>query len=70
MHYEVTAVYQDAEIGYGEGESDSYAVQDCIDSIPAIYTDCARDDIRLIVRYSTGEIAYVDSLLGYQIATS
>lgn len=29
-YYTVTAVHQDSEIGYGEGESDAYAIQDCI----------------------------------------
>lgn len=70
MYYEVTATYQNCEIGYGEGESDAYAIDDCLDSIPAIYTDCARADIRLIVRHSTGGISYVTSLLDYQIATA
>ena len=35
--YQVTAVYQGAEIGYGEGERLSYAKQEAIDSIPSIY---------------------------------
>ena len=37
MYYQVTAVYEDDEIGYGEGESLAYAKQDCRESIPLIY---------------------------------
>ena len=35
--YQVTAIYQDSEIGYGEGEGLDYAIQDCIESIPSIF---------------------------------
>lgn len=68
MYYTATAIYQDAEIGYGEGEHDGYAVQECIDSIDSIYM-CAQDDIRLVVRRSSGEIAYVTDLMQYEIDT-
>jgi hypothetical protein len=34
---QVTAIYQDGEIGYGEGETISYAIDDCAVSIPAIF---------------------------------
>lgn len=34
---QVTAIYQNGEIGYGEGESISYAIDDCAASIPAIF---------------------------------
>lgn len=33
----VTAIYQNSEIGYGEGESLSYAIDDCIASISPIF---------------------------------
>lgn len=33
----VTAIYQGSEIGYGEGESLSYAIDDCIASISPIF---------------------------------
>jgi hypothetical protein len=70
MFYQVTAVYQNSEIGYGEGESDGYAVEDCVDSIPSIIAENAsRGDIRLIVRRSTGDISYVTSLLQYCMDT-
>lgn len=35
--YQVTIVYQGAEIGYGEGESLSYAKQEALDSVPSFY---------------------------------
>jgi hypothetical protein len=35
--YQVTAIYQGSEVGYGEGEGLAYAKQDAIDSIPSIY---------------------------------
>ena len=37
MYYQVTAVYDGGEIGYGEGEALSYAKQDCYESIPPIF---------------------------------
>jgi hypothetical protein len=67
--YTVTAVYQDSEIGFGEGYSDGYAVEECVDSIPSIYKDMAREDIVLFVRDSSG-IVYVNTLLQYEIATN
>lgn len=33
----VTAIYKNSEIGYGEGESLSYAIDDCIASISPIF---------------------------------
>ena len=35
--YQITAIYQNSEIGYGEGESLKYALEDCGASIPSIY---------------------------------
>ena len=67
--YTATAIYEGAEIGFGEGYSDSYAVEECIDSIPSIFKDMAREDIVLFVRDSSG-IVYVNNLLQYEIATN
>jgi hypothetical protein len=36
---QVTAIYQNGEIGYGEGEGLNYAIEDCGASIPAIFED-------------------------------
>jgi hypothetical protein len=35
--YQVTAIYEDAEIGYGEGEGLVYGIEDCLDSVPTIF---------------------------------
>ena len=35
--YQVTAIWQDSEVGYGEGESLEYAREDCIQSIDLIF---------------------------------
>lgn len=35
--YQVTIVWQDAEIGYGEGESAKYATQEAIENVDSIY---------------------------------
>jgi hypothetical protein len=35
--YQVTAIYQDNEIGYGEGESLKYALEDCGASISPMF---------------------------------
>jgi hypothetical protein len=35
--YQVTAIYEGCEIGYGEGEGSSYAIEECIESIDSIY---------------------------------
>jgi len=36
---QVTAIYQNGEIGYGEGEGLEYAIADCAASIPSIFED-------------------------------
>lgn len=35
--YQVTAIFEGCEIGYGEGDSGSYAIEECIESIDNIY---------------------------------
>ena len=35
--YQVTAIYEDAEIGYGEGEGLSYGIEECLDSVPSVF---------------------------------
>ena len=37
--YQVTAIYEGSEIGYGEGLTGSYAIEDCIESIDGIYQE-------------------------------
>lgn len=48
--YQVTAVYQDAEIGYGEGESLDWAAEECALSIVDYpYTTLSAGEFVLIV---------------------
>lgn len=49
--YQITALYQGAEIGYGEGESKAYAMEECKDSVPQMYYP-VRDEITFSVRKS------------------
>ena len=35
--YQVTAIYEGCEIGYGEGYSNKYAISECLESIDSIY---------------------------------
>ena len=35
--YQVTAMYGDDEVGYGEGDGYEYAVRECAESVPSIY---------------------------------
>jgi hypothetical protein len=35
--YQVTAMYQDAEVGYGESEIYEDAARECAESVPSIY---------------------------------
>ena len=51
MFYQITAVYQGAEIGYGEGERLAYAKQECLDSIDSIY-QCVFSEIKYIIVHS------------------
>lgn len=67
--YTAQATYQNDEIGFGEGMSDHYAVEECIESIPQIYKDAGASQIRLIVRRADGDIAYVTSIAQYAIDT-
>jgi hypothetical protein len=50
--YQVTAVYQGAEIGYGEGEGLDYAKEEAIESIPSIYL-AVLDQIEWLILEST-----------------
>jgi len=37
--FQVTAIYQNSEIGYGEGEGLEYAIEDCAASISPMFED-------------------------------
>ena len=45
---QVTAIYQGSEIGYGEGSSAAYVIEECIDSIDSIHIENALNDIELV----------------------
>lgn len=47
--YQVTAVWDDCEIGYGEGESLNYAKQECLDSIEEIHETLKVSEIKFII---------------------
>lgn len=49
--YQVTALYQDAEVGYGEGESYEYAAQEAADSVSDMYP---ADDVLLTCTQKIG----------------
>jgi hypothetical protein len=56
--YQVTAIFQDSEIGYGEGESLEYATDECRESIPDIFVygsgpECL-EEINLSIIYPNG----------------
>jgi len=54
MH-QVTAIFQNAEVGYGEGERLGYAVEECLESIPEIISGSAgREEISLLIIYPDG----------------
>lgn len=45
--YQVTAMWGNAEVGYGESESIDDAVLECVESVPAMYPS---DDVMLVCR--------------------
>ena len=47
--YQVTAVWGDCEIGYGEGESLGYAKRECLESIGSFYKGLSKSEIRFII---------------------
>ena len=53
--YQVTAVYDNAEIGYGEGDGFCYACDECEASIPEIFRPVL-DDVVLIVIHPNGRV--------------
>lgn len=53
----VTAIYQNGEIGYGEGEGLDYAVEDCAASIPAIFEN---EKVTLSILTNYGETRKID----------
>jgi hypothetical protein len=55
MH-QVTAIFQDSEIGYGEAEGLQYAIEECLESIPRIFDyGAAPEEIDLLFIYPNGK---------------
>ena len=50
----VTAIYSGSEIGFGQGDSLDYAIEECIDSIDSMYTS-DYDVIRFVDLQVTGQ---------------
>ena len=54
MH-QVTAIFQGSEISYGEGEGIDYAMEECIGSIPEIFSIGAEpEEIELSIIHPNG----------------
>jgi len=55
MH-QVTAIFHDSEIGYGEAEGLQYAIEECLESIPRIFDyGAAPEEIDLLFIYPNGK---------------
>ena len=53
--YQVTAIFQDTEISYGEGEGIEYACDECLESIPDIFNvGSSPDEIDLLIIHPDG----------------
>jgi hypothetical protein len=50
--YQVTALYEDAEIGYGEGDSYLYALNECNESVPQMYHELPAGEVTYSVARS------------------
>ena len=61
--FTVTAVYQGCEIGFGEGESYDYAMNDAIDSIDSQYKEFCSNEIVLRAISSTLQCVAVETQL-------
>lgn len=47
--YQVTAIYQDCEVGYGEADSLQYAIEECVLSIDGFYRELGPEDFTMIM---------------------
>lgn len=52
--FQATAIFQGAEIGYGEGEGVTYTLQECIESIDSFYIGL--DPASVIIRIIGGRV--------------
>lgn len=58
--YQVTAIYQDCEVGYGEADGLDYAVEECALSIESFYASLPAHSFRLLV-LRDGEKVQIDA---------
>ena len=59
--YQVTAIFQDSEIGYGEGEGIEYATEECMQSIPEIFNiGASPEEIELLIIHPAGNKSRVN----------
>ena len=54
--YQVTAIYQGSEIGYGEGEGIDYSIEECLTSIPEIF-HVVKEEIELLILHPNGKLS-------------
>ena len=47
--FQVTAIYQDCEVGYGEADSLQYAIEECALSIDGFYRELGPEDFTVIL---------------------
>jgi hypothetical protein len=53
--YQVTAIFQNTEIGYGEADSIGYATEECMESIPEIFNiGASPEEIDLLIVHPAG----------------
>ena len=58
--YQVTAIFDDCEVGYGEAESLDYAVEECAFSVESFYASLPAHSFRLLV-LRDGEKMVIDA---------
>jgi len=59
--YQVTAIFQDSEIGYGYGEGIEYATEECMQSIPEIFSlGASPEEIELVILHPNGKLSKFD----------
>lgn len=52
--FQVTAMYQDEEVGYGEGESYEWAAQECSESVSDVYPS---EDVMLVCTHGVVQVS-------------
>lgn len=58
--FQVTAIYQDCEVGYGESDSLQYAIEECAFNVDSFYAPLPAHSFSLIV-LRDGEKVVIDA---------